>query len=234
MGFHSSQEDTLEKIKTLFWWPQMKSDVITHCKFCQICHIAKPKPVMTAETRTALHQRPFRVLFMDTVGPNKPTSDGFSYLGHVECPFSRYCWIKPMVTNDADEWAKFLVEDVFFDVAGFPAVLRSDRGPEFTNLVIDAVNKQLKIKHTFGAAFHPQSQGYIEGRHKTINNVLKAYVGRQGKHKDQWATFSKLAQWSMRSTPRKDRGNKSPYEIVTGLKPQGPLDAVFAKFNQDG
>ena len=26
---------------------------------------------------------------------------------------------------------------------------------------------------------------------------------------------------------------KSPYEIVTGFKPQGPLDSVFAKLNQE-
>ena len=135
-----------------------------------------------------------------------------------------------MKTDDAAEWAKFLVEDVFFDVAGFPTVLRSDKGPEFNNKVIAAVNDQLGVKHTFGASFHPQSQGYIEGRHKAINNVLRAYAS---KNKDQWATFAKLAQWSMRSAPRRDRGGKSLYEIVTGLKPQGPLDAVFAKFNQE-
>ena len=135
-----------------------------------------------------------------------------------------------LVIRDSITSFQNLIEDVFLDICGFPAVLRSDRGTEFTNDIIAAVNKQLHVKHTFGAAFHPQSQGYIEGRHKAINNVLKAYVG---KNKHHWATFSKLAQWSMRSTPRKDRGNKSPYEIVTGLKPQGPFDAVFEKFNPD-
>ena len=109
-------------------------------------------------------------------------------------------------------------------------MLRSDRGPEFTNDIIEAVNQRLGVKHTFGAAFHPQSQGYIEGRHKAVNNVLRAYAG---KNKHHWATFSKLAQWSMRSTPRKDRNNKSPFEIVTGMKPQGPLDALFARFSPD-
>ena len=63
-----------------------------------------------------------------------------------------------------------------------------------------------------------------------MNNVLKAYAG---KNKHHWATFAKLAQWSMCSTPRKDRGNKSPYEIVTGLKPHGPLDAVFERFSPE-
>ena len=67
-----------------------------------------------------------------------------------------------MANNTAEEWARFLVEDVILDVAGFPAVLRSDRGPEFTNDVIEEVNKSLRIKHVFGAAFHPQAQGYIK------------------------------------------------------------------------
>ena len=97
--------------------------------------------------------------------------------------------------NDADTWAKFLVEEVFLDVCGFPAVLRSDRGTEFTNEIIAAVNKNLHVKHVFGAAFHPQSQGYIEGRHKPINSVLRAYCG---KNKYHWATFAKLAQWAER------------------------------------
>ena len=33
----------------------------------------------------------------------------------------------------------------------------------------------------------------------------------------------------MRSTPRADRDGKSPYEIVCGLVPQGPVRDFFAK-----
>ena len=33
----------------------------------------------------------------------------------------------------------------------------------------------------------------------------------------------------MRATPREDRNGKSPYELVTGMKPQGPLSRVFEK-----
>ena len=31
----------------------------------------------------------------------------------------------------------------------------------------------------------------------------------------------------MRATPRADRDGRSPFEIITGLKPQGPLNRVF-------
>ena len=129
-----------------------------------------------------------------------------------------------MKADTAEEWAKFLVYNVFFDVAGFPAVLRSDKGSEFVNSIIEAVNDTLGVNHVFGAAFHPQSQGYIEGRHKSINSILKAY---SLDHPKKWARYAKLAQWCLRATPRADRDNKSPYEIITGRKPQGPIDAVF-------
>jgi len=130
--------------------------------------------------------------------------------------------------NSAEDWAQFLVEGVFLDLAGFPTVLRSDRGKEFTNQVVAAVNKRLGIKHVFGSAYHPQSQGYVEGRHQVINRILRTYCAD---NPSQWARFAKLAQWSMRATARADRNGKSPYEIITGLRPQGPLEDVFSKMS---
>jgi hypothetical protein len=105
-------------------------------------------------------------------------------------------------------------------------VLRSDRGAAFVSNIVKAVNDYLGIEHAFGAAFHPESQGYIEGRHKSINYVLAAY---HADNPGKWARRAKLAQWALRATPRQDRDGQSPYEIVTGLQPQGPLHGVFAK-----
>ena len=33
----------------------------------------------------------------------------------------------------------------------------------------------------------------------------------------------------MRATPRRDLGGRSPYEIVTGMRPQGPLETLLGK-----
>ena len=123
-----------------------------------------------------LHNRPFRVIFIDTVGPISPPDGEYAYIAHAECPFTRWCWMHPLKANTDVEWARFLVENVFFDVCGFPSVLRSDRGPEFTGQVVHAVNKLLGIDHAFGASFHPESQGYVEGRHKSLNFILAAFA----------------------------------------------------------
>ena len=226
MGAHQGFRDTLAKIKSLFWWPSLDHDVKRWVATCTICRVVKPTPALTAELRSQLHNRPFATIFVDTIGPISPSDGKYKYIAHAECPFSRFVWLKPFEEDDGKSWAKFLVEDVFFDLAGFPKVLRSDRGAAFCSSIVKAVNDYLGIEHAFGAAFHPESQGYIEGRHKSINYVLAAY---HADNPGKWARRAKLAQWALRATPRTDRDGQSPYEIVTGLQPQGPLHGVFAR-----
>jgi len=146
---------------------------------------------MSTTQRMELYERPFRVIFIDTIGPIHPADGEYLYLAHAECPFSRFCWIQPLKDKSAATWAKFLVEQVFFDVCGFPAVLRSDRGAEFCNEVIKQINELLGVEHVMGSAYHPESQGYIEGRHKPINNTLRTFCLN---NKYDWAQKAKLCQ----------------------------------------
>ena len=226
MGGHSSREDTLAKLRARVWWPSMSEDVRKWVKTCSVCKLTKPQRGLTAEQRTQLYDRPFRVLFIDSVGPISPFDRGFSWLIHASCPFTGYAWVKPAVADTAETVARFLVEGVFFDICGFPAVLRSDRGSSYTGSVVKAVNELLGVTQAFGSAFHPEAQGHIEGSHKRINNILAAFAA---KHPSGWSRWAKLAQWCIRCTPQHDKGNKTPYELVTGMIPQGPLDKLFGR-----
>lgn len=92
--------------------------------------------------------------------------------------------------------------------------------------IVRAVNQLLGIQQAFGSSYHPQSQGFIEARHKPINKTIRAYASS---NPTKWARYIKLAQWAMRATPRADLGGRSPYEVITGLRPQGPLTTLFDK-----
>ena len=226
IGGHSNREDTLAKIRATAWWPSLAADVTKWCGTCTICRLTKPQKGLTTERRTELYQRPFRTIFVDTVGPINPPDRGFTYIIHASCPFSGWCWLKPTISNSAEYVAKFLLEDVYFDIAGFPMVLRSDRGAEFLNDTVKTINDLLGVTHAFGSSYHPQSQGHIEGAHKRVSNIIAAYTSRNPR---SWARWTKLAQWLIRATPQPDRGGKSPYELVTGMLPQGPLDRIMEK-----
>ena len=107
-------------------------------------------------------------------------------------------------------------------------MLRSDRGAAFTSEVVAGVNSFLGVQQAFGSAYHPEAQGYIEGRHQPVNRILASYCKQFPR---VWVRWMRLAQWAMRATPRADRGGKSPYEIVMGMVPQGPLASLFEKVN---
>jgi hypothetical protein len=229
VGGHPNVVDTIAKLEQMYWWPGLGGDAQRWVNSCAICRLVKPQKGISTMERSELHEKPFRVIFIDAMGPIRPEGEsGECYIFHAECPFSRWAWLHASKSDSESDWAVFLVESVFFDLAGFPVVLRSDRGAAFTGSVVKAINQLLGNNHVFGSSYRPQSQGYLEGRHQTINHTLAAYVK---KYPETWPRWTKLAQWCMRATPRKDRNGKSPYEIVTGLVPQGPMDQLFKRFD---
>ena len=76
-------------------------------------------------------KRPFKTIFIDTMGPYRAASDGNQYIFHAECPFTHFAWLKASPEDTEQAWAKLLLDDVFLDVCGFPVFLRSDRGAAF-------------------------------------------------------------------------------------------------------
>ena len=109
-------------------------------------------------------------------------------------------------------------------------MLCSDRGSSFIRGVVRSVNEYLGVAQAFGNSCHPESQGYLEARHKPANNVFAAYC-RQ--YPGQWLRWLKLAQLAaMKRTPRADRCGKSPCEIVAGLTPpRGPSTSCLPSTN---
>ena len=130
---------------------------------------------------------------------------------------AKFAFLQAVPEDTAEAWAKFLVEEVYLNLAGFPAVLRTDRGRAPLGEVVAAVNRWLGVTHAFGSSYHPQSQHIVEGQHQRPNRILKAFVeGNPGR----WARFVAVAQWALRATPRGDLGGLSPFELLTGLRPQ--------------
>ena len=85
-GAHSSDQDTLAKLEELVWWPGLARDVHTWVATCHVCKACNPQTRLTCDERMELHERPFKVLFIDTSGPIAPTPEGKRYSYHAECP----------------------------------------------------------------------------------------------------------------------------------------------------
>ena len=142
------------------------------------------------------------------------------------CCFSRFVWLIPIPDTTAETIGKALLENVLLGMGMFPAVLRSDRALSFTGSVLAYINQQLEIKHVLGSSYHPQSQGMVERMHRTLKIIGRAVVQE---NPNNWPTMMPYAQCVLRVIPLKSLGGRSPYEVVTGLRPKLPI-ALLTKF----
>ena len=85
-------------------------------------------------------------------------------------------------------------------------------------------NGVLGVNRVAGAAWHPQSQGRDESGQDRLKHVLS---GPCAEKPHLWTLRTRMAQWAVRSTPCRELNGRTPFEVVTGLKPQGPLHELF-------
>jgi hypothetical protein len=199
----------------------MSSDCDEWIGRCVQCRIAKGQAIGASVHRSERYSAPFRVLMMDTVGPIQPqATKGYQYVLTVIDMFSYWLWLLPLEDQAAEEVAKMLYLHVMLDLAGFPAILRSDNGKEFTGRIVRELNRLLGTVQIFGSAYHPQSQGLKEGEHRQLSEVLQIFVDEA---KEDWADQLPIARWAWNTSRKKALAGMTPYQVVTGLLARSPL-----------
>ena len=64
--------------------------------------------------------------------------------------------------------AEALYKYIYLDLAGFPMILRSDNGLDFTAELTRELNRLIGTEQVFSAPYHPRSFGIREGSHKPM------------------------------------------------------------------
>ena len=225
LGGHLGREKTIEKLEADYWWPGLAADVKTWCKRCSACQKAKGQSKKTAWTRTEVYSRPFRVLQFDTIGKMNKAGEvtGAQYVLTVVDCFSRFSWLIPLVELSNEAVGTALLKHVLLDLACFPVIIRSDQHTSLVGGVVQYINDFIGIKHVVGSSWHPQSQGIDERSHRTVNAVVRTLITE---HASDWESKLPFAQFALRVLPKRVLGNRSPYEVVTGLKPKMPTNIL--------
>jgi len=102
--------------------------------------------------------------------------------------------------------------------------LGSDGGWSFVAGVVQSLVKLFDITHIIGSAYHPQSQGAVERPHREYNKICKTFMEEY----PAWDLVVSIFVWSIRTSAKLYNAQYTPYEIITGLKPRSPIDAVLS------
>ena len=138
--------------------------------------------------------------------------------------FSKMIHAVPTLTTVTAEGVADLFFREIYRLHGLPEVLVSDRDPRFTGLFWQALWKVLGTKLRLSSPYHPQTDGQTERANRTLEEVLRAYVGPD---LNDWHRYLPLAEFAYNNSTQASTGF-SPFYLNSGQHPLTPVSMLNA------
>ena len=137
--------------------------------------------------------------------------------------FSKYVLLEPVSrTVDAEETAEVFMRRVVGQF-GVPSVVISDRGPQFTSRLWQALLKSMGARSALAASHHPQTDGQTERAIQTILRLLRVFISES---EGRWRTLLPLLQYAINDAYC-EAIKATPFRLLYGRDPTSPFGANF-------
>ncbi|KAK1618233.1 hypothetical protein QYE76_023750 [Lolium multiflorum] len=198
-------------------------------RVCSACvagkQLKKKYPIKSIVTTS----RPLELLHLDLFGPSHYDTLGGSKYGLVIVDdYSRYSWVFLLKYKDEThrEFITFAKKAQRTYESEIKAI-RTDNGTEFKNYTMQEFVDDEGIKHEFSAPYTPQQNGVVERKNRTIIEMARTMLSEFNSPHNFWGeAISTAVHYSNRLFLR-PLHNKTPYELLTGNKPNVMYIRVF-------
>ena len=147
-GGHLGLRKTLEKVRSRFYWPGQRHDVVNWCKACAECASRKsPTRRRRAPMQSGLVGTPMQRVAMDILGPLPVTARENKYVLVVGDYFTKWVEAYPMPNMEAKTVAELFVNH-FIARFGVPDVLHMDQGRNFESTLLKETCLLLGVQKT--------------------------------------------------------------------------------------
>ena len=166
---------------------------------------------------------------MDLFGPSHYDSLGGSKFGLVIVDdYSRYTWV--FLLKSKDETHKYFINFAKQAQRQYEEVIkaiRTDNGSEFKNYTMDEFVQDEGIKHEFSAPYTPQQNGVVERKNRTLIEMARTMLDEYKSPHNFWGEAIATAVHASNRLFLRPVYNKTPYELITGNKPNVQYFRVF-------
>lgn len=156
-------------------WEKMNANVNAWCRDCQQCARAKvlqqPAAVMQP---IPVPSQCFSHMHLDIVGLLQTSASGW-ILTMIDWS-TRWLEAIPLRSLEATICAEAFISS-WVACFGVPARLTTDQSRKFTSAVWSCLCQLLGVEKITTTAYHPQSNGMIEGPHRQLKEALRASLG---------------------------------------------------------
>jgi len=176
-GMHRPADKTAALLRRLVWWEHLKRDVEHWTDRCLTCIRFRKRPTkqdMVPVKRVDVDC--WQEIMVDCEGSSRPAdTSGRCYVLTYLCLLCHGVLLEPMTNLTHGEVRRAFARCVFRSGA-LPRLLRSDRGPEFKNLLMQEFTALLGLRHRFGTPWRPVEQGAVERVHQVAQQMLGVLV----------------------------------------------------------
>lgn len=221
-GGHMGRDNTLDRVRSVVYFPRMKAEVSDYIQRCENCRQKQKQP--PAQMHTLVSQNagyPFQRISVDFVGPLPMSQRGNTYLLTVKDIFSKWVEAFPIPAQTAEIAANTLHREVFARF-GLPEVIHSDNGRQFVGRIWMAVGDRLGIRMTRTPSYNPKSNP-VERAHRDLNGMLKSLSAG---NPAGWEEHVPAALFALRTTVNAST-KYAPYRLLFGRDPNTPIDLIF-------
>ncbi|KAI3715128.1 hypothetical protein L6452_22097 [Arctium lappa] len=190
-------------------------------RLCQDCEKGKMKKAPYKPKPEHCTSAILDLLHVDLCGPMKTKSLGHKkYVLVVVDDYSRYTWVKFLKSKDeTPELLINLIKTTQTNKQNQVKVVRSDNGTEFKNSILQAFYESQRIQQQFSVARTPQPNGVVERRNRTLVESARSMLAYSGLPLSYWAEAVSTACHTQNRSIMHRRFNKTPYELMNGIKP---------------
>ena len=198
-------------------------------RVCSACvagkQLKKSHPLKNIVTTS----RPLELLHLDLFGPSHYDTLGGSKYGLVIVDdYSKYSWVFLLKSKD-ETYREFIVfaKKAQRMYESEIKAIRTDNGTEFKTYTMQEFVDDEGIKHEFSAPYTPQQNGVVERKNRTIIEMARTMLSEFKSPHNFWGeSISTAVHYSNRLFLR-PLHNKTPYELLTGNKPNVMYIRVF-------
>ena len=104
---HSGERRTLDKIKALYWWPDMMNHVTEYVKSCDSCQ-RDTKPKHKNPLNPIAVSGPFEIVGIDHVGPLTKSKKGYEYIIVAQDYLTKWPIAEAVKTTNTEEALEFV------------------------------------------------------------------------------------------------------------------------------
>ncbi|CAB3248007.1 unnamed protein product [Arctia plantaginis] len=212
---HFGFDKTLNRLRSVLWFPKMRRFTKKYVSACIECaHHKTPG----GRKEGMLHpipklEVPFHTLHADHLGPFVRSRRGNTYVLAVIDSFTKFINIRPVRDTKSTTAIRVLKEH--FSLFGTPSRLITDRGTCFTSGKFKTFINTSGIKHILNAVATPRANGQVERFNRTILDALGTKC--HGKNDNLWDDYVGDIQLGLNTTVNKTTG-KTPSELLFGCR----------------